>query len=405
MIGLDLVRPLEADWRATLDEIARLRHWPTSREPGALADRVKALSDAYNDPRLARASTGPDNAARLGFFFPRDVPKTAGAVRELLTLGLLDRGGALRLLDLGAGLGASTWGIVRALEASGAHGKVDATWVDSDRQSLEVGTAIARGRQGMSSVALNVQTVVGALSDRSRLGSFDVIVASGLLSELDVGADVRDRVERHAALLSNAIEHHLAPNGSLVVVEPALRDRTRHLHRVRDALVSRGWSNFAPCLHASPCPALERETDWCHEDLPVDLPSWLIPVARAAGLRYEGLTYAYIVVRRDRASVADALLGPSRATRVRVVSEPMRSKGKREAYLCGGFPSLVDAPSEMLGKRLRTDRLDRDRTDDNAAWEEIARGDILVIDPPLTATESRIARGTSIRALKSGNRR
>jgi hypothetical protein len=83
----------------------------------------------------------------------------------------------------------------------------------------------------------------------------------------------------------------------------------------------------------------------------------------------------------------------------------MRSKGKREAYLCGGFPSLVDAPSEMLGKRLRTDRLDRDRTDDNAAWEEIARGDILVIDPPLTATESRIARGTSIRALKSGNRR
>src|SRR5258708_4616968 len=128
MIGFDLVRPLEDDWRDALDAVARARGWPTSRDVAKLAACVAELSQAYNDSMRARAGIREAGAARLGFAFARDVPKGAAAVRELVATGELRVAGTLRVLDVGAGLGATTWGLVRALEAAGARGEVDATW-------------------------------------------------------------------------------------------------------------------------------------------------------------------------------------------------------------------------------------------------------------------------------------
>jgi len=76
-------------------------------------------------------------------------------------------------------------------------------------------------------------------------GRFDLVLAGQILSELDVGASEDVRVARHAELLGAWLERRVEPEGALVVVEPALRDRTRHLHRVRDALVASGATVFA----------------------------------------------------------------------------------------------------------------------------------------------------------------
>ena len=310
MLGLALVRPLEDDWRETLDAVARRRGWPTSRDVARLASRVADLSAAYNDASVARAVASDAGAARLGFGFARDVPKGAAAARELVATGALRLGSApLRVLDVGAGLGATTWGLVRALEAADrgtgtvpAHAEsgprvVEATWVEPDVQALELADEVLRGRRaaGRGAVELRVTPVarpIGAAGAFDGLGRFDVVLAGHLLSELDVGAPADARVDRHAALLHGLLEHLTKDHGSLVLIEPALRDRTRHLHRVRDVLASRGATVFAPCMHGGPCPALARETDWCHEDLAVDLPGWVVPIARAAGLRREGLTFS-----------------------------------------------------------------------------------------------------------------
>jgi len=56
MIGRRLVRSLEEDWRDTLDEVARARGWPTSRDVARLATHVAALSEAYNDASRAWGS-------------------------------------------------------------------------------------------------------------------------------------------------------------------------------------------------------------------------------------------------------------------------------------------------------------------------------------------------------------
>jgi SAM-dependent methyltransferase len=319
------------------------------------------------------------------------VPKGAAAVRELVATGALRFEGTLRVLDVGAGLGATTWGLVRALEAAGLRGTVEATWIDADARALEVGESLWRARAGRGAVELRVRTAARPVGPLDDLPRFDVVLAGQVLSELDVGAPDPARVEAHAALLAAWLERRVADDGTLVVVEPALRDRTRHLHRVRDALAARpGVTIFAPCLHAAACPALAREGDWCHEDLPVDLPAWLTPVARAAGLRFEGLTFSYVVLRRDGARLADALHGPARSSRLRVVSAPMPSKGKLEAFVCG------EVGDPAVPTRVRAMRLDRDANDTNGAWETASRGDLLVVTPALGLDRPRIGRDTTV---------
>jgi hypothetical protein len=230
------------------------------------------------------------------------------------------------------------------------------------------------------------------------MGPFDLVLFGQVLSEVAIGRDA-ERLEHHVSLVRSSLDV-VGPHGSVVIVEPALKDRTRHLHAVRDAVVGRGSGTvnvFAPCVHDAPCPALAEEGNWCHEDLDVDLPAWLVPVARAAGLRWQGLTFSYLVLRKDGRSLHTELLGKtvSPDTLVRVVSGAIVTKGKREAFLCG---ELQRDGSRVLA-RARATRLDRDASDGNRAWTGLARGDVLACDPPLDAKKPRVGPGTRLRKV------
>jgi hypothetical protein len=397
MLGLTLVRSLEDDWRDALDAVARRRGWPTSHDAARLGARVAALSEAYNDPTRARATMEEAGAGRLGFAFARDVPKAAAAVRELVAVGALRLDSQLRVLDVGAGLGAMTWGLVRALEASGFRGSVNATWTDSDTQALDVGRALIKERVGRSSIEIRLRTIAASL-DEIPSEQFDVVLLGNVLSELDVGLDAHERAERHAALLRSLLDRRVDARGSLVVVEPALRERSRHLHRVRDRVSSSGATIFAPCLHADPCPALTHESEWCHEDLPVDLPGWLVPVARVAGLRRQGLTFSYLVLRKDGVRIVDSVPERRGAVRLRVVSDAIPSKGKLESFLCGG----MGPGEEVTGARARVTRLQRDESVKNVEWSRLRRGDIIVLDPAPDRERPRIGRETSVSISSDG---
>jgi ribosomal protein RSM22 (predicted rRNA methylase) len=359
-----LVRPLEDAWQAALDAILSRRKAPTTRDVAGLGARVAELSRAYNQGGVESATRAPLDA-RIGFSFARDVPKGAAAVRELVACGLLtlpaDR--PLSIVDLGAGLGAMTWGVVRALAAAGARGRVEALLVDDDAEALAAAEAIAKEAGRVEGVEVVVRTKRQRLAEEMHLPRADLVVMGQVLSELDLALDPATRVERHASLLQSVLEGA----DTVVVVEPALRDRTRHLHAVRDRLVGAGQRVFAPCLHDRPCPALAGEGDWCHEDLTVDLPGWLVPVARAAGLRWQGLTFSYLVLRRDGASLAASLPAvPGR--RLRVISDRIVTKGKTEIFGC-----------TAEGERVRLRRLDRDAAEQNEAWDELGRGDVVTL--------------------------
>lgn len=400
MIGKELVTSLDEGWRDALDAIARARRWPVSGDVARLGAEVAKLSRAYNDPQVRAHAPGDAGglAARLGFSFVRDVPKGAAAARELIATGRLvvPEGRALRLLDVGAGLGATTWGLARALAAGGHRGEIDATWIDGDGATIDLAAAILEARGGKNGARVDD---AGALKLRVRsvprdvgrglppLDRFDVVLLGQVLSELDLALDDDARVAKHAALLRQLVLT-LEPDGALVVVEPALRDRTRHLHRVRDAVLAGpdAPTLFAPCLHAAPCPALASEGDWCHEDLDVDLPPWLVPVARAAGLRYQGLTFSYLVLRRDAHTLVGSL-APARGARLRVVSDAFVTKGKREQLVCG---ELADGAALVPG-RARLMRLDRHHAAANEAFDHLVRGDVFTVEPSPARDRARVS--------------
>jgi ribosomal protein RSM22 (predicted rRNA methylase) len=377
-----LPRPLESSLEDTLREIAReARLVPL--DDRRFPELVAAMAAAYNrDPRAQDASMELRSrdrlAARLGFWFPRDVPKVTGAVREAVAIGRFPRAGTLRILDVGAGLGASHRGLSRAL--SGVS--LDVLAVDDDRDALGVAAAIAKKRPREGDVAIRLETRVASVAElvqRPPRGRYDAILFGQVLSELDLERQEDERVELHAEQLATLIRESLAPNGLAVVVEPALRLRARHLQRVRAALIAKGLSIVAPCLHHERCPLLGREGDWCHEDLAVDLPEFLAPIAKRAGLRWEGLTFSYLVVATRGPRLVETLEPPRRE---RAVSGLLVTKGKKELVLCGDPLRGEVPPEDQLGPHgARIGRLDRAATDSNATFDELDRGDVVRVGP------------------------
>jgi ribosomal protein RSM22 (predicted rRNA methylase) len=188
---------------------------------------------------------------------------------------------------------------------------------------------------------------------------FDLVTLGHVVNELFPGpeGDARraDLLEEAAALL--------APGGSLLVVEPALRDTSRALLRVRDLLVARGYALRAPCLFRGPCPALLRDTDWCHAERPVDAPPLVAQIGKAAGLRKEAVKMSYLVL----APKGEGWAPPPAGRVFRIVSEPLPSKGRLRYMGCG--------PEGRLGLSLQEKHVG----EANRRFESLLRGDVVEI--------------------------
>ncbi len=342
-----------------IDAVAKRELGSRDRVNQALADDVAALSQLYTRARDQLHEQAHPLAARLRFFLPRDMPKVQGALRELDHAGCLPQSSTWKVLDLGAGLGTTTLGI-----ADFAHGRgidtLEVTAVERDAASLRLFRALAEecrhnpNRPDVPSIELDART--GDLRDlpnRSVSGPWDLIVVGLALNEL--WRDASDCIARRAAWLKR-LRSTLTDNGSLIVIEPALRDVSRNLHRVCAHLESHNIPAFSPSTHTLPCPLLRRERDWCHEQDSSSLPDELIPVAKAAGLRFERLTWSALVLRRDGRRLSDGGW--------RVVGGPLKSKGRCEWHACG------------VAGHVRVARLDRHKSKPDA-FDDVGRGSVL----------------------------
>ena len=82
------VEPLEPEWKDVLDRVIRSLGY-SMNDVARLAPRVAELSRAYNEGSAEGKKTKLPLEARIAFSFPRDVPKGAAAVRELIAEGIL----------------------------------------------------------------------------------------------------------------------------------------------------------------------------------------------------------------------------------------------------------------------------------------------------------------------------
>ena len=366
-----IAQALPDAWMRAIDESARTLLGPHDRVGDALATEVARLSELYTRDRGALRTQSAALAARLRFFLPRDLPKIEGPLAELAWAGKLPAGPRWRVLDLGAGYGTTTLGIstyarrVGGIEGVAGIEGLDVIAAERDPRSLDAMRHLARraGQGDLADVSVPIaldarELDVEHIDVRAFGGRFQLVVLGLALNELWI--DRPDKLDRRAALLARCAEI-LTDDGAILVVEPALRESTRELMALRDRLVELGKVHlFAPCTHTLPCPMLARERDWCHEDLPLALPESLRAIARGAGLRFEGLSYAYLTLRRAPGTIADGAY--------RIVGGPIESKGRTEWHGSGE------------GRLVRISRLDRHRTEGDPL-EGARRGSIVGLEP------------------------
>jgi ribosomal protein RSM22 (predicted rRNA methylase) len=342
---------------------------PSSPEMDPLAEDVRRLSNLLTKEReglpAAYLRDPGLRKAYLAYFLPPNLEKIGVPLRELgLHPAKLLAKDHLHILDLGSGPGTALLGIRQFFARSRMQVRLECTAVDQVGENLREAETLFREQSGVAGVPATLATVtssIKAIAEHSG-GPFDLIVLSNVLNELYLG-DPEAAMKRRL-LVGRIMDHLLAPDGSCIIIEPALRETSRDLLLVRDGLADAGYTVYSPCLVQGHCPALVNPKDWCHEDRPWDPPEIIREIDSRIGLRKDSLKFSYVVLRKDGRTLAEAC-GPDA---YRVVSEPLDSKGKSERYLCG-----------QQGRKLAT-RLDRDVVPGNETFSQLLRGDIVLVE-------------------------
>lgn len=341
-------------WMPTLLDVWReVRaggHGPVDRllpgEQREVAAGVRRLSRGLTGARALAGSRYMDDPALLGayllFYWPISYAQARHALRALTSR-------PRSALDLGSGPGPMAFA---ALDA----GAREVTAADRSAPALELACKLAAARGEPLSVR-----VWRAANQPLPEGSFDLVAGSHLLNELWIGQP--DALARRAGLIERAFER-LAPGGRALILEPALRETSRDMLGVRDLLLARGIAPLSPCLYRGACPALVKESDWCHAEVPWEPPRLVADLARAAGLHKESLKMTALLFGRE----AEAPALPGEANLFRIVSEPLASKGRQRFMGCG--------PRGRVGLSLQTKHLSAS----NRRFARLQRGDLVRIE-------------------------
>ncbi|MBC7174020.1 MAG: class I SAM-dependent methyltransferase, partial [Polyangiaceae bacterium] len=193
---------------ARCEERARQLH-PVSTE--AFSRAVAETSRIYTRSRddIERfASSRWALAARLGFFLPRDLLKVWGPLAALSRADALPKRAEWRVLDLGAGLGATALGAAHFAATSGAAERLSVTAVDRDAEALAELSRLARDAASLGLVPVEAETRTSDLFSPAswRGGPFDLVLVGLALNET--------HDEEGAAALLRALSKTLAPGGA-----------------------------------------------------------------------------------------------------------------------------------------------------------------------------------------------
>ncbi len=344
----------------------------------ALAQAVVNLSRLFTTSRPslpARYLDDPAHAAAyLSYFLPVNLSKIQVLLDELpndSSHEIPDR--PMTVLDLGCGPGTGSLALldwlwhhspdqaksVSVLAADSTHASLQ----DAKRLWEAYCNEVGIPNVGLRCVEGNLEhPLKGDLGKQIvRGGPYDLMIMANCLNELFPTAG--DPPVERAAVVAQLLPF-LAPHGTIMIVEPALRQTTRALHHVRNHLLKQGLCTvYSPCLHEGACPALDHPDDWCHEERPWQTPPAIAALDQEVGFIKDALKFSYLLLRTDGRTIV------SRSPQIfRVVSELRELKGENRAWLCNetGRPEVG--------------RLDRKASPQNAAVDSWHRGAIVQIE-------------------------
>lgn len=316
------------------------------------------LSVSYLDnSQLARAYLQyflPVNLAKIQLLLTEMPPPEAGRSFSVLDLGSGPGTGALAVLDWWHQQASPYALSVTAIDGStAALGQARQLW---DRYSRS--TVLREG--GLHTYELDLEQRA-VLEHVRQHGPFDLILVANCLNELY--ANSQDPIEMRASLVTEALSL-MASNGTMMIIEPALRDTSRALHQVRDKLLQeKRCTVFSPCLHENDCPAMINLHDWCHEERMWDPPAVIKEIDEQVGFIKDALKFSYLLLRKDGKTIVER-----HPDVYRVVSELREMKGEKRAWLCN------EQGRQEIGRQ------DRLASTQNQAFDQCHRGAIVQIE-------------------------
>ncbi len=347
---------------------------PHQRVPEPIIEGVSRLSEMFTrrdqGPGVAYFEQPQLRAAYLAYYVPVNLAKVQILLDELQPVLPVRWNEEFRVLDIGGGPGTGALGVLDWCLSKSVMppSSLRMTVVDRSPQVLRLCAQILKeySEQHPDQRIAPVQTVECNL-ERSlfpplrEVGmgkGYDLIIIQNLLSELFIGSP--DSVGQRTALVGELL-NYLAVDGSLLLIEPALRSASRALHQLRDNLLAgQHCSVYSPCLHDAPCPALVKPDDWCHEERKWEVPAWIAHVDREVGFIKDALKFSYVILRKDGKTLV-----PRNADYHRVVSELRLMKGEKRVWLCDetGRPEIG--------------RQEKERSASNAPFDDWHRGAIV----------------------------
>ena len=365
--------------------------------PKKVAEAVGELSRLFTKERSHLNGRYLDNpllgAAYLQYFLPVNLAKVQVLLNEM-EMPWPDLREQFSVLDLGSGPGTGALAVLDWWHQRQASHALSVTAVDGSVEALRQAQALwDQYCKRLGVAGPTFETIEGNLEARTwraqveQKTPFDLVIMANSLNEIYV--DAQDSIEMRTGLVTEALSA-LAPDGTLMIVEPALRETSRALLQIRDRLVhERRCTVYSPCLHENGCPALVSPTDWCHEERAWEPPPIIRQIDLEVGFVKDALKFSYLLLRKDGKTITDR-----RPDVYRVVSELRVMKGEKRAWLCN------EQGRQEVGRQ------DRLVSPENAAFDNWHRGAIVQIEKIVhkqrggkVSTLGRIEQGAAVKIV------
>jgi len=260
---------------------------------------IVAQKDDYWKPAHKRSlhyTRGYSVLGYLAYHFPVYFMQTEHLLMMLARDGLLKKN--MNILDVGTGPG------VVPLAIADFYTRLDdaraTIWsLERSEEHIEAFIGLRNAfvpRGGRVSIKPPVKADILAIDRAALPGTFDLIIFSNVLNELvDDAKDIRGDIVTH-------LSERLAPDGSILIIEPADEENATRMRALSIALLKKGLSIFGPCsfIWGSTCTAPRC---WSFETAPaIRLTRLMETLAHCEdSYRYVNtdIKYSYAILRKD----------------------------------------------------------------------------------------------------------
>ncbi len=349
----------------TIDELAK----KTGMSHDRVVQAVEELSRIFTKERAGLSRPYLEDpvlaAAYLQYFLPVNLSKIQVLLDEMPTP---ETDGRFSVLDLGSGPGTGALAVLDWWHQRKIAGQLSVVAVDSApaalRQAEQLWNSYCRATRGTDATLTICESDLDRKTWREQVqqgAPFDLVIVANCLNEIH--ADAKDPIAARAGLVTELLSL-LAPHGTIMIVEPALRGTSRALHQVRDRLLKeKRCTVYSPCLHENSCPALVNPHDWCHEERAWEPPASIQQIDDEVGFIKDALKYSYLLLRKDGKTIVER-----KPDVYRVVSELRVMKGESRVWVCN-----------ELG-RSEIGRQDRLKSMSNQDWDQLKRGTLVRLE-------------------------